>query len=71
MQTYTAEISVGGPAYGFPFSAYVKGIPGVGINEVVGLGETPETAAMDARELVEIDAERRGYSVRITFGTEN
>jgi hypothetical protein len=71
MRNYTAEISVGGPAYGFPFSAYVKGIPGVSADEVVGLGKTPESAALDACELVEIDAERRGHTVSIVYAREN
>lgn len=75
MKTYTAEIRVGGPANGFPFSAYVTcDAPGWTWSDrsaVMGLGTSPEAAATDARNFVGMVAQRGGYCVEFAFPREN
>lgn len=61
MRTHTVEITVGGPAYGFPFTAYAKSETARWLNACVGTGDSPEAAATDAVRSVELDAGRCGY----------
>lgn len=75
MMTYDFLLSVGGPAYGHAFAAYVKtdapDYRGYGTCACIGVGDSPEEAAEDARQLIALTASNGGYGYRIIYEGSN
>jgi len=71
MTMHTVEITVGGPAYGFPFAAYAKSETAPWLNACLGMGDSPEAACTSAQQSVRLDASRCGYEPRFTFPQSN
>lgn len=70
--THEFTISIGGPAYGCSFAAYVKSdAPGYSGEPCIGVGASPEEASTDAQRHIALTAAREGFGCRIRFSAEN